>query len=74
MSEFNPRRGNKARYRGKFTPQQLIFNDNLQEFSYQVSIICGLETNGKLTPEEAYKRIKKLWKQVKNSKKNLIKD
>jgi hypothetical protein len=30
-----------------------------------------LETGGKVTPEDAYKQIKLLWKQLKQSKKQL---
>lgn len=63
----------KASYHGKsYTPENLIFNANLQEFSSQVGLIVGLETGGKITAEESYKKIKQLWKQLKASKKNLI--
>ncbi|WP_413166544.1 hypothetical protein ACL6C3_07500 [Capilliphycus salinus ALCB114379] len=61
----------KSRYRGEFSPENLVFNSNIQEFAHKVNYICGLETNGKITPEEAYYRIKELWKQLKSSKKNL---
>ncbi|MCG5060656.1 MAG: hypothetical protein KA714_22430 [Limnoraphis sp. WC205] len=61
----------KNNYRGDFTPENLVFNSNLQEFAQKVNYICGLETNGKITSEEAYHRIKSLWKQLKSSKKNL---
>lgn len=57
-----------GRYRGEFTPEHLAFNANLQEFASRVSIICGLETGGKVPPGEAYKEIKKLWQQLKESK------
>ncbi|MGD1703125.1 DUF7219 family protein [Dapis sp. BLCC M229] len=60
-----------SRYHGDFTPENLVFNANLQEFAQRVSIICGLETGGKISPEEAYDKIKDLWKQLKKSKKNL---
>ena len=60
-----------SRYNGDFTPQHLIFNSNLQEFTQRVSFICSLETAGKLTPEESYKQIKALWKELKQSKKQL---
>ena len=33
--------------------------------------ICNLETGGKLAPNEAYKQIKSLWKELKRSKKAL---
>jgi hypothetical protein len=56
-------------YQGKFTPINFVFNDNLQEFSQSVLYISGLHTGGKLSSEEAYKKVKKLWKQLKRSKK-----
>jgi hypothetical protein len=61
----------RHRYRGQVKPENMLFNANLQEFSQRVSIICGLETNGKLSPEESYREIKALWKQLKHSKKQL---
>jgi hypothetical protein len=61
-----------ARYRGEFSPQQLAFNANLQEFASRISLICGLETGGKISSEEAYRQIKQLWKDLKQSKKELI--
>jgi len=61
-----------GRYRGEFTPEHLTFNANLQEFAQRVSIICGLETGGKVPPGDAYKEIKKLWKQLKESKQALL--
>ena len=65
---INPR----SRYQGEFTPGNLAFNANLQEFSNRIGLICGLETNGKLTPDEAYTQIRSLWKQLKRSKKTLL--
>jgi hypothetical protein len=67
-SDFLYPRGN---YRGQFNPQHLVFNANLQEFAQRVGHISNLETNGKLSPEESYKEIKTLWKQLKRSKKSL---
>ncbi len=61
----------RSRYRGEFTPENLAFNANLQEFAQRVSYICALETNGKISTEEAYLEIKSLWKQLKKSKKQL---
>lgn len=58
-------------YRGKVKPENLVFNANLQEFAQKINYICNFETNGKISPEEAYKEIKKLWKQLKESKKQL---
>lgn len=64
----------RAPYHGDFTPQNLTFNANLQEFAQRVSLICGLETGGKITNTEAYENIKELWKDLKRSKRNLIKE
>ncbi len=61
----------RASYRGQVKPENLVFNANLQEFSHKVSYLTALETSGKLSPEEAYKKIKALWKQLKLSKKEL---
>lgn len=58
-------------YRGEFTPENLVFNANLQEFAQKVSYICNLETNGKISSQDAYKQIKNLWAQLKTSIKNL---
>jgi polyhydroxyalkanoate synthesis regulator phasin len=61
----------RSRYYGEVKPENLAFNANLQEFANRVTIICGLETNGKMTPDEAYRNMKSLWKQLKRSKKEL---
>lgn len=61
----------RSRYRGEFTPENMMFNSNLQEFAHKVNYVCALETNGKLSSEVAYQKIKDLWKELKNSKKSL---
>lgn len=58
-------------YHGEVKPENLVFNANLQEFGQKIGYICNLETSGKLPPEQAYERIKVLWKQLKKSKKQL---
>ncbi|MBD2359856.1 hypothetical protein [Anabaena sp. UHCC 0399] len=58
-------------YYGQFKPEYLVFNANLQEFAQRVSYISNLQTNGKLSPQEAYHEIKTLWKQLKAAKKQL---
>ncbi|NEP61964.1 MAG: hypothetical protein F6K31_34280 [Symploca sp. SIO2G7] len=62
----------RAPYRGEFTPERMVFNANLQEFANKVSLICNLETGGKISSEDAYSRIKRLWKELKASKKSLL--
>ena len=64
---FNPR----SRYRGHFKPENLAFNANLQEFAGRVMTISNLETGGKISPEDSYREIKALWKELKRSKKSL---
>ncbi|BAY27125.1 hypothetical protein NIES2100_69460 [Calothrix sp. NIES-2100] len=61
----------RSRYYGQVQPKNLVFNANLQEFSQRVSYICNLETGGKIPPDEAYRQIKLLWKELKRSKKQL---
>jgi len=62
----------RSRYYGEFTPENLAFDANLQEFAQRVAVICSLETGGKLSPEAAYVEIRQLWKKLKRSKKNLL--
>lgn len=62
----------RGRYHGDFTPENLAFDANLQEFAQRVAIICGLETGGKIPPQEAYDEIKQLWRQLRESKNNLL--
>ena len=68
----DPFLGPLGRYRGEFTPENLAFDANLQEFANRVSILCGLETGGKISPVDAYEEIKSLWAQLKRSKENLL--
>jgi len=58
-------------YHGEFDPEYVLFNAHLQDFSQRVNYICGLQTGGKLSCEEAYKQIRFLWKQLKTTKENL---
>ncbi|PSO50469.1 MAG: hypothetical protein BRC33_03270 [Cyanobacteria bacterium SW_9_44_58] len=58
-------------YHGKATPENIVFNANLQEFAQRVNYICNLETGGKMSTEEAYQEIKNLWKQLKSSRQGL---
>lgn len=60
-----------SHYRGSVKPENLVFNANLQEFSQRVSLIVGLQTNGKLTPQEAFEQIEALWQKLEASKNGL---
>lgn len=61
----------KSPYYGQVKPENLVFNSNLQEFVVKIGYICGLETNGKISPSEAYAQIHALWEQLENSKHQL---
>ncbi|MCC5603603.1 DUF7219 family protein [Nostoc favosum] len=61
----------RDRYYGKFQPNNLVFNANLQEFAQKISYITSLETGGKLSPEKAFAQIEALWKQLEDSKNKL---
>jgi hypothetical protein len=61
-----------GKYYGEFTPGKLAFNANLQMFAQQVSYLCSLETNGKISAEDTYLEIRKFWKQLQRSKKELL--
>jgi hypothetical protein len=64
----------KVPYHGKdYTLENLTFNANLQEFQTRINYIVALETGGKITTKEAYKQIKALWKNLKQSKEVLLK-
>ncbi len=52
------------RFQGEFTPQNLAFDSNLQEFAQRVAYICGLETAGKITPNDAHAQIRDLYEEL----------
>lgn len=62
-----------ASYRGEdWSPERLIFHQNLETFAERVGLIVSLQGNGKISQEEAYSQIKKIWKALKQSKGHLI--
>jgi len=58
----------QSRYHGKFTPEHLAFNANLQEFAQKLSYISALHTGGKLSSEKAYEQVASLWQKIEQSK------
>ena len=58
-------------HRNDREPEEVIFDANLQEFATKVGFICALESNEKITAHEAYRRIKKLYKSLKKSRRGL---
>ena len=57
----------KATYQGEFSPKNLAFDSNLQEFAQKVSFICNLENSGKISPNDAHQQIRALWKELARS-------
>jgi len=45
-----------------------MFHQNLESFADRVGLIVGLQSNGKISQEEAYTEIRKIWKNLKESK------
>jgi transcriptional regulator with AAA-type ATPase domain len=52
--------------------ERVIMEANIREFGHSISLICALETGGKISPEEAYRLIKKTWQELKVSRKALF--
>jgi hypothetical protein len=60
-------------YRGNdWSPQRLAFHQNLESFAERVGLIVGLQSNGKLSQEQAYAQIRQIWKELKGSKDTLL--
>ena len=60
-------------YRGAdWSPERLVFHQNLESFAERVGLIVGLQSNGKLSQEQAYAEIRKLWKSLRASKGSLL--
>ena len=49
-----------------------MFHQNLESFAERVGLIVGLQSNGKLSQEKAYAEIRKVWKELKDSKGELL--
>lgn len=63
----------RQRYRGEpWTPQAAAFHNNSEEFAEQVGLIVGLQSNGKLSQDQAYARIKNLWDKLQTSHEHLL--
>lgn len=53
------------------SPEDLLFQSNLQEFARKVGFAVGLEQGDKINSAEAYMRIRSLWKDLKHSHRSL---
>ena len=50
------------------------FQSSMASFSHEISIVAALEVSGKISEEEAYRRIKSLYKKLKRNRKELKDD
>ena len=51
--------------------EDIVLHGYLQEFSQQVLILTSLNRGGRLSSQETYQKLKQLYKQLKNSRKDL---
>ncbi len=56
-------------YFGERDPANIVFNNEMQKFSYQINLICILHTKGEMTSESAYQAIEELVSNLEESKK-----
>ncbi|MCP9782652.1 hypothetical protein KBY83_04870 [Cyanobium sp. WKJ7-Wakatipu] len=60
-------------YRGSdWTPERLMFHQNLESFAERVGLVVGLQSNGKMSQEQAYDEIRRIWNDLKESKDTLL--
>ncbi len=49
-----------------FTTKKLVFRQKIRNFATRVGYISCLETNGKISPHEAYQKIEFLYKELES--------
>ena len=60
-------------YRGDdWSPQRLMFHQNLEQFAERVGLIVALQGNGKISQEKAFSEIRQIWKDLKESRGELL--
>ncbi len=60
-------------YRGEdWSPERLVFHQNLEQFAERVGLIVALQGNGKISQEEAFDEIRQIWKQLQTSRESLL--
>jgi glutathione peroxidase-family protein len=50
-----------------------MFHQNLESFADRVGLVVGLQSNCKVSQEQAYAQIRSIWKELKDSKDALLK-
>lgn len=61
----------RSSYYGGLTVEYLAYNAGLQEISQKIADICALESEKKISAEQAYEEIKNLWAQFKQNQSEL---
>ncbi len=59
----------RTRYYDQPIPENITFDQKLQEFSHKISYISGLQTAGKISAKLAYLQVQELWQQLEKAKK-----
>jgi hypothetical protein len=60
-------------YRGEnWSPERLVFHQNLEQFAERIGLIVGLQANGKIGQDAAYEEIRKLWTMLQSSRDSLF--
>lgn len=61
-------------YRGQdWRPERLMLHQNLETFAERVGLIVAMQGSGKISQDRAFSAIKKLWKELRNSRESLLK-
>ena len=68
----SPLEGHSSYRAADWSPQRLTFHQNLESFAERVGLLVGLQSNGKVTQEQAYAEIRKLWKELRDSRDSLL--
>ena len=61
-----------ARYHGPVKPEEMVFNNNLQEFANLATLIAGLNTGNKMSGGQAFDKLKQAWEALERSRQNLL--
>ena len=68
----SPMEAHSAYHGDDWSPQRLVFHQNLESFAERVGLVVGLQSNGKVSQEQAYGQIRRIWKELKESKDALL--
>jgi hypothetical protein len=61
-------------YRGNdWSPERLAFHQNLEQFADRVGLIVALQSNGKISQDQAFDEIRQIWSQLEGSHGKLLK-